>query len=60
MVRDLIALALPGLVLWRRFSFNCRQRHMSRNAAMHDALTTAIAVALGEIAALLIVLMARI
>ena len=57
MVRDLIALVLPGLALLHRFSFNCDRRRMSREAAMHDALGVATVVALGEIVALLFVMM---
>jgi hypothetical protein len=57
MARDLIALALPGLALLHRFSFNCDRRQMSREAAMHNALGVAIAVALGEMVALLVVMM---
>jgi hypothetical protein len=56
MVRDLIALALPGLALLHRFSFNCDRRGMSRESAMHDALGVATVVALGEIVALLVVM----
>jgi hypothetical protein len=56
MVRDLIALALPGLALLHRFSFNCHRRRMSREAAMHDALGVATLVATGEMIAIIVVM----
>jgi hypothetical protein len=57
MFRDLIALSLPGLVLLHRFSFNRDRRQMSHEAAMHNALGVAIAVAIGEMIAIIVAMM---